>query len=175
MALSPWFRSFINYDPAPALKKVKCPVLAMNGRGDDRRGETGQSSDLNDAPRRENTDQGREKKVIARTNSSRIPDIIQIHHRMEKREFARRRNFADAPQERREGRIFCLKFLERTKFTDIEALARGARQRARESAPQFPHDFETATGRRIPKGIEITRRRRFQMRLSIVDTRRDET
>jgi hypothetical protein len=28
---SPWFRFFIGYDPAPALKQVKCPVLAVNG------------------------------------------------------------------------------------------------------------------------------------------------
>ena len=29
--LSPWFRYFIAYDPVPALEKVKCPVLAMDG------------------------------------------------------------------------------------------------------------------------------------------------
>ena len=34
MTLTPWFRYFINYDPVPALKKVKCPVLAMNGEHD---------------------------------------------------------------------------------------------------------------------------------------------
>lgn len=28
---SPWFRYFLAYDPAPALTKVKCPVLALNG------------------------------------------------------------------------------------------------------------------------------------------------
>jgi len=27
----PWFRYFIRYDPRPALEKVRCPVLAMNG------------------------------------------------------------------------------------------------------------------------------------------------
>jgi fermentation-respiration switch protein FrsA (DUF1100 family) len=31
---SPWFRYFIAYDPAPALQKVKCPVLALNGEKD---------------------------------------------------------------------------------------------------------------------------------------------
>ncbi len=31
---SPWFRYFITYDPAPALRKVKCPVLAINGEKD---------------------------------------------------------------------------------------------------------------------------------------------
>jgi pimeloyl-ACP methyl ester carboxylesterase len=30
-SVSPWFRFFISYDPAPALRKVKCPVLALNG------------------------------------------------------------------------------------------------------------------------------------------------
>lgn len=29
--LSPWFRFFLIYDPKPALKKLKCPVLALNG------------------------------------------------------------------------------------------------------------------------------------------------
>jgi pimeloyl-ACP methyl ester carboxylesterase len=28
---SPWFRYFLTYDPATALRKVKCPVLALNG------------------------------------------------------------------------------------------------------------------------------------------------
>jgi fermentation-respiration switch protein FrsA (DUF1100 family) len=31
---SPWFRSFVFYDPAPALEKTKCPVLALNGELD---------------------------------------------------------------------------------------------------------------------------------------------
>ncbi len=29
--LSPWFRYFIDYDPAPVLYDVKCPILAVNG------------------------------------------------------------------------------------------------------------------------------------------------
>ena len=32
--LSPWFRYFVTYDPAPTLMKVKCPVLAINGEKD---------------------------------------------------------------------------------------------------------------------------------------------
>jgi len=32
--LSPWIRYFLFYDPAPALTKVKCPVLALNGEKD---------------------------------------------------------------------------------------------------------------------------------------------
>jgi uncharacterized protein len=31
---SPWFRYFIGYDPASALRKVTCPVLAINGEKD---------------------------------------------------------------------------------------------------------------------------------------------
>jgi uncharacterized protein len=31
---SPWFRYFLVYDPAPALMKVSCPVLAINGEKD---------------------------------------------------------------------------------------------------------------------------------------------
>jgi pimeloyl-ACP methyl ester carboxylesterase len=30
-ATSPWTRYFLTYDPAPALRKVTCPVLAING------------------------------------------------------------------------------------------------------------------------------------------------
>jgi hypothetical protein len=30
-ATTPWFRYFISYDPATALRKVACPVLAING------------------------------------------------------------------------------------------------------------------------------------------------
>lgn len=31
---SPWMLYFLRYDPAPALEKVKCPVLALNGESD---------------------------------------------------------------------------------------------------------------------------------------------
>lgn len=31
---SPWYRYFLSYDPVPALQKVKCPVLAINGEKD---------------------------------------------------------------------------------------------------------------------------------------------
>jgi uncharacterized protein len=31
---SPWFRYFLAYDPGPALRKVACPVLALNGEKD---------------------------------------------------------------------------------------------------------------------------------------------
>jgi pimeloyl-ACP methyl ester carboxylesterase len=34
MLLSPWFRSFLIYDPRTALMNVKCPVLAINGEKD---------------------------------------------------------------------------------------------------------------------------------------------
>ncbi len=32
--LSPWYRSFLAYDPVPALRKLKCPVLAVWGSKD---------------------------------------------------------------------------------------------------------------------------------------------
>ncbi len=32
--MSPWFRYFLSYDPAPMLEKVKCPVLALIGSND---------------------------------------------------------------------------------------------------------------------------------------------
>jgi uncharacterized protein len=31
---TPWFRFFLAYDPAPTLKQVRCPVLALNGSKD---------------------------------------------------------------------------------------------------------------------------------------------
>jgi len=34
MVLTPWFRHFLDYDPRPALRKVTCPVLALNGEKD---------------------------------------------------------------------------------------------------------------------------------------------
>jgi fermentation-respiration switch protein FrsA (DUF1100 family) len=34
VATSPWFRYFLSYDPATALRKVTCPVLAINGSKD---------------------------------------------------------------------------------------------------------------------------------------------
>ncbi len=33
-ASTPWFRYFVNYDPAPVLERVKCPVLALIGEKD---------------------------------------------------------------------------------------------------------------------------------------------
>ena len=32
--ISPWFRFFLTYDPAPALRSLHCPVLAINGEKD---------------------------------------------------------------------------------------------------------------------------------------------
>jgi len=34
LMLTPWFRYFLAYDPAPTLKRVKCPVLALDGERD---------------------------------------------------------------------------------------------------------------------------------------------
>jgi uncharacterized protein len=34
MLATPWFRYFLDYDPLPALKKVQCPVLALDGNKD---------------------------------------------------------------------------------------------------------------------------------------------
>ena len=34
MSLTPWFRSFVRYDPQPVLAKVAVPVLALNGDKD---------------------------------------------------------------------------------------------------------------------------------------------
>jgi fermentation-respiration switch protein FrsA (DUF1100 family) len=32
--LNPWMKFFLNYDPRPALERLKCPVLAINGSKD---------------------------------------------------------------------------------------------------------------------------------------------
>jgi fermentation-respiration switch protein FrsA (DUF1100 family) len=34
MLVTPWFRSFVRYNPRPVLAKVMCPVLALNGEKD---------------------------------------------------------------------------------------------------------------------------------------------
>jgi fermentation-respiration switch protein FrsA (DUF1100 family) len=34
LAATPWFRHLLVYDPQPALRQVKCPVLALNGEKD---------------------------------------------------------------------------------------------------------------------------------------------
>ena len=34
MVATPWFRHFLDYDPRPTLRKVTCPVLALNGEKD---------------------------------------------------------------------------------------------------------------------------------------------
>lgn len=34
IATSPWFKSFLKFDPRPFLEKVKCPVLVINGEKD---------------------------------------------------------------------------------------------------------------------------------------------
>lgn len=34
MLSSPWFRYFLDFDPLPILREVKCPVLALNGEKD---------------------------------------------------------------------------------------------------------------------------------------------
>ncbi|AFH48114.1 Alpha/beta superfamily hydrolase [Ignavibacterium album JCM 16511] len=34
IATSPWFRTFLKFDPRPFLEKIKCPVLAINGEKD---------------------------------------------------------------------------------------------------------------------------------------------
>jgi len=31
---SPWYRYFLSYDPRPALRELKCPVLALDGSKD---------------------------------------------------------------------------------------------------------------------------------------------
>jgi hypothetical protein len=140
-------------------------MLAMNGGGNNRGRETRQGSDLDDAPRRKNTDQGGEKEVIAGTNPSRIPDIIQVHHGMKKIELARRWNFSGAPQDGGQGPVFDLEFLEGAEFANIEAIVGGTWRRSRRSTVHLAHELEPAAARRIPKGVEIAREGKDHVRI----------
>ena len=137
-------------------------MLAMDGGGENCRGKTGQRSDLQDTVRSEDTNQGREKKIIARADSSRIPNIFPIDHRVKKIELAGRRNFARISQLRSELAILGLKLLERPEFTDVEAPA-GRRPRIIcESASYHSSDGEAAPAGGIPQDIEITGEGKFQ-------------
>jgi hypothetical protein len=71
---------------------IPVSVLPINGRDDYCRGKAGQPSNLNSAARRENTINGREKKIILPTNSSRVPCAIELHHLAEKIQFPGRRS-----------------------------------------------------------------------------------
>jgi hypothetical protein len=148
----------LHYDFIPA------SVLPINGRGDYCRGKAGQRSNLNGAARRENTHEGSEKKIILPTNSSRMPGVIELRHRVEKIQFPGGRSFSNESQEIRQGRILGLKLFERRNCAEIEAFAINARPRAGQIAPQFPNDLETAAPGRGSKRFEMTRGWKFQMR-----------
>ena len=148
---------------------IPASVLPINGRGDYCRGKAGQRSNLNGAARRENTNNGREKKIILCANSSRVPGIFELHHRVEKIQLPGRWSFSHEPQDVREGRILCPKLFERRNFAEIDTLAANTRPRAVQIVPQFPNDLKTPAPGRGSKRLEMTRGWKFQMRF---DSRR---
>lgn len=141
---------------------IPASVLPIDGRGDYCRGKSGQRSNLNSAVRRENTNKRSQKKIILRTDSSRMPGLLQLYHRMEEIQFPGRWSFSNEPQACGEGRIFCPKLFERRNFSEIDAFAAHPRPWAAQMVPQFPKDMETAAPGRRSKSLEMTRGWKFQ-------------
>src|SRR4051812_9904632 len=112
-------------------------MLMANRRGNDRRRKTGERSDFHDATRRENADQTGKKKIIARPNPARVTNVIEIHHGVEKFDFAGRRYFPGMPELFGELPILDLKLLPVPELTDIEAAAVD-RKLFRRRAHHFP-------------------------------------
>ena len=137
-------------------------MLAMNGGGDDRGGETGERAYLDDAAGRDDADERGEEKIIARTNPARMPDIIAVDHGVEEIELARRGNFSGMIQLGGELPIFDFELLERFEFTDIEVSRGAGRLSAVTQTPDFPRDFEAAAARPMANQIQIAREGQFQ-------------
>ena len=131
-------------------------MLAMNGGGNDRGGETGQRADLDDATRREDAHKSGDEEIIARTNPARMADIIPVDHGMEKIELAGRGNFPRATQLVGELPIFDFKLFEGFEFADIEISGGACRLMLLTKAPDFPGELEAAAARPGPNQIDIT-------------------
>ncbi len=65
---SAWFRSFVTYDPRPTLKRVRCPVLAING-----------AKDLQ-VPAKENLDEIRKALETGGNRQVRIIEFPAVNH-----------------------------------------------------------------------------------------------
>ncbi len=66
--LSPWYRTFLSYDPRPALRKLRCPVLAIWG-----------SKDLQ-VPPKENLPAVREALKSGSSGNYRVVEIPGLNH-----------------------------------------------------------------------------------------------
>src|SRR5205085_6415107 len=129
---------------------------------DDGGGKTGQRSDFNNAARREDAHQRREKKIIAGADAARIPGVLPFDHGAEEIELAGRRNFAGISQLGSELAILDLNLLERSEFTDVEAGARGRPRIICERAFYYPDDLEAASAGSRPQDVEMRVKRQVQ-------------
>ncbi len=86
-ARSPWFKYFVEYDPAPTLAKVKCPVLAFFGELDQQ-----VPVSLNKAPM---------EKVgkVARNNDFTVKVVPSANHLFLKARTGSTSEYADLPKE----------------------------------------------------------------------------
>src|SRR5688572_16219625 len=137
-------------------------MLAMNGGGNNRGGETGERSDLDDAARGEDADHRGEEKIIARADSPGMANIVPVDHGMKKIELARRGNFPRVTELSRELPIFDLELLERFELANVEISGCAGRPCPLTQLADFPREFEAAARRSIPNQFEITREGQFQ-------------
>jgi len=131
-------------------------MLAMNGGGNNRGGEAGERSDLDDAARREDADERSEEKIIARADPTRMAAIVPVDHGVKKIELAGRGNFFRAAELLRELPIFNLELLKRLELADIERSGGAGRLVPLTQARDLPRELEAAASRPISHQIEIT-------------------
>lgn len=137
-------------------------MLAVDGGGNDRGGETGQRPDLNDPARSEDADERGEKKIIARADSTGMADIVPVDHGMKEIELARSGNFSRMAELSGELPIFDLELFEGLELADVEASPIAGGRDLLAHAANFPRKTEAPAWRRKPKQIEITREGQFQ-------------
>jgi hypothetical protein len=85
-----------------------------------------------------------------------MPEIVAVDHGMEKIELAGGRNLPRATQLVRELPIFDFELFEGFEFADIEISGGACRLRLLTKTPDFPCEFDTATGRPRADQIDIT-------------------
>lgn len=136
-------------------------MLAMNGSRNDRRRETSQRSYLDDSTRREDADQSGKEKIIARTDSSGISNIIEIDHRMEEIELAGRGNFSRIAELLGKLPILDLELLPVLEFADIEVTRIRRRRVGSQRLPDSANKMEASTGRAVTKKVPAFRQRKF--------------
>src|SRR5213075_2760863 len=96
----------------------------VNRRGYNGGGKTCQRSDLDHSPGPQDADEAGKKKIIARTNPARIPDIVEVDHLVEKFDFAGRGNLAGLAEFLCQLPILDFKLLPVLKLADVEIARR---------------------------------------------------